>query len=172
MKPLMAPKRFMAGCALAYALFVIGSAVAASPADFVDESSAAGIAAIETSRMAISKTSSTDIESYAVEAIKDHTNANRDLKEIASKLDLQVSSDEQLLDRAKKQMLEVQEGDSFDAAFAANQVKTHEETIELFKQQASNAESPELQAFAEKYLPKLEMHLVMARKLMDAHHKS
>lgn len=172
MKTLIGPKRWLASCALVYSLVATATAFAASPADFVDEAHAAGIAEIETSRMAISKTSSTDIESYAVEAIKDHTNANRDLKEIASKLDLQVSSDEQLLDRAKKQMLEVQEGDSFDAAFAANQVKTHEETIELFKQQASNVESPELQAFAEKYLPKLEMHLVMARKLMDAHHKS
>ena len=172
MKTLIGPKRWLASCALVYSLVATATAFAASPADFVDEAHAAGIAEIETSRMAISKTTSTDIESYAVEAIKDHTNANRDLKEIASKLDLQVSSDEQLLDRAKEQMLEVQEGDSFDAAFAANQVKTHEETIELFKQQASNAESPELQAFAEKYLPKLEMHLVMARKLMDAHHKS
>ena len=30
----------------------------------------------------------------------------------------------------------------------------------------------ELKAFAEKYLPKLEMHLGMAKKLVDAHHKS
>ena len=69
-------------------------------------------------------------------------------------------------------MLQVQEGDSFDAAYAASQVKTHEEVIELFKQQASSSDSPELQALAEKYLPKLEMHLVMAKKLVDAHHKS
>lgn len=47
-----------------------------------------------------------------MEAIKDHTNANRDLKDLASRLGLQVSSDEQLLDKARKLMLQVQEGDS------------------------------------------------------------
>ena len=172
MKHLIGPKRFVAGCALVCSLIVAATAVAASPADFVDEAHAAGIAEIETSRIAISKTSSTDIESYAVEAIKDHTNANRDLKDLASRLGLQVSSDEQILDRARKLMLQVQEGDSFDAAYAANQVKTHEQAIELYKEQAQNAESPELQAFAEKYLPKLEMHLLMAQRLMAAHHKS
>lgn len=170
MKHLIGPKRFVAGCALACAL--AGAAVAASPANFVDEASAAGIAEIETSRMAIGKTSSTDIESYAVEMIKDHTDANRDLKEIAQKHDLQVSTDEQILSKAKKLMLQVQEGDSFDAAYAANQVKAHEDAIELFKQQIKDPGSPELKAFAEKYLPKLEMHLVMAKKLVDAHHKS
>lgn len=171
MKHLIGPKRFVAGCALACAL-VAGTAVAASPANFVDEASAAGIAEIETSRMAIGKTSSTDIESYAVEMIKDHTDANRDLKELAQKHDLQVSTDEQILGKAKKLMLQIQEGDSFDAAYAANQVKAHEEAIELFEQQIKNPDSPELKAFAEKYLPKLEMHLVMAKKLVDAHHKS
>ena len=104
--------------------------------------------------------------------IKDHTDANRDLKEIAQKHDLQVSTDEQILNKAKKLMLQVQEGDSFDAAYAANQVKAHEDAIELFKQQIKDPGSPELKAFAEKYLPKLEMHLGMARKLVDAHHKS
>lgn len=172
MKHLIGPKRFVAGCALACALVVAGAAVAASPANFVDEASAAGIAEIETSRMAIGKTSSTDIESYAVEMIKDHTDANRDFKEIAQKHDLQVSTDEQILNKAKKLMLQVQEGDSFDAAYAANQVKAHEDAIELFKQQIKDPGSPELKAFAEKYLPKLEMHLGMARKLVDAHHKS
>ena len=171
MKHLIGHKRFVAGCALACAL-VAGTAVAASPANFVDEASAAGIAEIETSRMAIGKTSSTDIESYAVEMIKDHTDANRDLKELAQKHDLQVSTDEQILGKAKKLMLQIQEGDSFDAAYAANQVKAHEEAIELFEQQIKNPDSPELKAFAEKYLPKLEMHLVMAKKLVDAHHKS
>ncbi|KMN10102.1 DUF4142 domain-containing protein [Pseudomonas helleri] len=171
MKPLMAPKRFMAGCALAYALFVIGSAVAASPADFVDESSAAGIAAIETSRMAISKSSSTDVGSYAVEVIKDYTDANRDLKDIAQKQGLKVADQEEILSKAKKLMLQVQEGDSFDAAYAANQVKASEDAIELYKQQIDDPASPELQAFAEKYLPKLQMHLDMAKRLVSAHHK-
>lgn len=171
MNSLMFPKRLVVGCALAYAMLAGGAAMAASSVEFVDEASAAGVAEIETSRMAIGKTSSTDIESYAVEMIKDHTDANRDLKEIAHKQGLQVATQEEILGKAKKLMLEVQEGESFDAAYAANQVQAHEQAIALFKQQANDSSSPELKAFAEKYLPKLEMHLDMARKLVSAHHK-
>ena len=167
----IAPKRFFGGCAFVLAVLMAGAAVADSSADFVDEASAAGIAEIETSRLAIGKTSSTDIESHAVEMIKDHTDANRDLKEIAQKLGLAVAAQEEILSKAKQMMLEVQEGDSFDTAYAANEVKVHEQAIALFKQQASQSESPELKAFAEKYLPKLEMHLQMAKKLVSAHHK-
>ena len=172
MNTLIGPKRFVAGCALAFALGVAGNAVAASPANFVDEASAAAIAQIETSRMAIGKTSSTDIESYAVEIIKDQTDANRDLKKIAAEQDLPVPTNEQILGEAKHMMLKVQEGDSFDAAYAASQVKAREEAIELLKQQVDAPASPALKAFAEKYLPKFEMHLVMAKKLVDAHQKT
>ena len=171
MKTPSATKRFVAGCALAYAVFMAGSAVAASPAEFVDEASAAGIAEIENSRMAIQKTKSVDINSYAVEVIKDYTDANRDLKDIVQKQGLEVAAEEDVLSKAKTMMLQVQEGASFDVAYVANQVKTHEDAISLFKQQAHQSTSPQLKAFAKKYLPKLEIHLDMAKKLATTHQK-
>lgn len=171
MKTPSVPKRLVASCALAYAMFMAGAAVAASPAEFVDEASAAGIAEIENSRMAIQKTTAVDINSYAVEVIKDYTDANRDLKGIAQKQGLKVAAEEDILSKAESMMLQVQEGASFDVAYAAHQVKTHEDAIALFKHQAHQSTSPELKAFAHKYLPKLEMHLEMAKKLAAAHQK-
>ena len=171
MKTPSVPKRLVASCALAYAMFMAGAAVAASPAEFVDEASAAGIAEIENSRMAIQKTTAVDINSYAVEVIKDYTDANRDLKEIAQKQGLKVAAEEDILSKAKSMMLQVQEGASFDVAYAAHQVKTHEDAIAWFRHQAHQSTSPELKAFAHKYLPKLEMHLEMAKKLAAAHQK-
>lgn len=171
MKTPSVPKRLVASCALAYAMFMAGAAVAASPAEFVDEASAAGIAEIENSRMAIQKTTAVDINSYAVEVIKDYTDANRDLKGIAQKQGLKVAAEEDILSKAKSMMLQVQEGASFDVAYAAHQVKTHEDAIALFRHQARQSTSPELKAFAHKYLPKLEMHLEMAKKLAAAHQK-
>ena len=172
MNTLKGLNRFVAGCALACCALVAGPAMANSPAEFVEKAAVTGVAEIETSRMAIGKTSSTDIESYAVEIIKDQTDANRDLKKIAAEQDLPVPTNDQILGEAKHMMLEVQEGDSFDAAYAASQVKAREEAIELLKQQVDAPASPALKAFAEKYLPKFEMHLVMAKKLVDAHQKT
>ena len=172
MNTLKGLNRFVGGCALACCALVASPAMANSPAEFVEKASATGVAEIEISRMAIGKTSSTDIESYAVEIIKDQTDANRDLKKIASEQDLPVPTHEEVLNKAKPLMVEVQEDDSFDAAYAASQVKAREDAIQLFKQQVDKPASPALKAFAEKYLPKFEMHLVMAKKLVDAHHKS
>ncbi len=172
MNTLIGPKRFVAGCALAFALGVAGNAVAASPANFVDEASAAAIAQIETSRMAISRTSSTGINSFAVEIIKDYTDVNRDLKEIVKKHDLPMSSDDQIASKAKALMLEVPEGDDFDAAYIANQVNAQEVAIELYKREANTHDSPELKAFVEKYLPKLENNLTVAKSLERSYTES
>lgn len=150
---------------------LVGAASAGSPAEFIDTASASGIAEIETSRLAIQKTTSTDINSFAVEMIKDHTDANRDLKAIAAHHDLPMAPEAEILDRARKLMLQVQEGESFDIAYVANQIKAHEDAIQLFKDEAEHSASPELKAFAIQTLPKLQMHLDMARKLEMSHHK-
>lgn len=170
MKTLIGPQRFVAGCALALAL--AGNAVAASSANFVDEASAAAIAQIETSRMAISQTSSTGINSFAVEIIKDYTDVNRDLKELVKKHDLPMSSDDQIASKAKALMLQVPEGADFDAAYIANQVNAQEAAIALYKQEANNSDSPELKAFAQKYLPKLESNLTVAKSLARTYSES
>ena len=82
-----------------------------------------------------------------------------------------MAAQEDILSKAKSMMLQVQEGASFDVAYVASQVKTHEDAISLFKQQARYSTSPQLKAFAKKYLPKLEMHLDMAKKLATTHQK-
>ncbi|QXI26994.1 DUF4142 domain-containing protein [Pseudomonas vanderleydeniana] len=166
-----APRRCPMFFSLVLGASLATQALAQTPAEFIDSASAAGIAEIESSRLAIQKTASTDINSYAVEMIKDHTDANRDLKAIAGKHDLPMASDAQIMDRARKMILQVQEGESFDVAYVANQIKAHEQVIKLFEDEASQSQSAELKAFAEQTLPKLRMHLDMARKLEMSHHQ-
>ncbi|NWB91570.1 DUF4142 domain-containing protein [Pseudomonas agarici] len=146
-------------------------ALEGTSAEFVDSVSVASVAEIETSRLAIQKTTATDINSYAVEMIKDYTDANRDLKAIATRHNLPMAPDAQIMDRARKLMLPAGEGESFDVAYVAHQIKSHERLIKLFKDEAQQAQSPELKAFAQQTLSKLEMHLDMARKLEMTHHE-
>ena len=141
------------------------SALAQSPAAFIDDASAKGIADIEASRMAHQKTSSKEVKDYTIVVINDRTTANQHLAKIAKQLDLPVAPREEVLSKAKTLMPQVPEGEAFDAAYAASQVKATEEAIEQIQQQAQISEVPELQAFAEETLPKLENHLQMARAL-------
>ena len=161
--------------ALAVALSAgMGSAFAATDNDFVDNAAAGGIAEIETSRLALEKSSSADIKAFANMMITDHSKANDELAALAQKNDIEVPDTTTLVKQAKDKILEVRD-ESFDAAYANNQVKAHEETIELFKKQANTVTddkvkgATELKAFAQKMLPALEKHLAEAKKLQAAH---
>ena len=142
-----------------------GSAFAQSPAAFIDEASAQAMADIEASRQAHQKTSSKEVKDYTIQVINDRTTANQHLAKIAKKLDLPVAPREEVASKAKAMMPQVPEGEGFDAAYAASQVKATEEAIEQIQQQAQTSEVPELKAFAEETLPKLETHLQMAKAL-------
>ena len=161
--------------ALAVALSAgMGTAFAATSNDFVDNAAAGGIAEIETSKLALEKSSSADIKAFANMMIKDHTEANAELKALANKHDIEVPDDTTLVKQAKEKILDMRD-ESFDAAYANNQVKAHEETIALFKKEAETvtddkkAGATELKGFAQKMLPALEKHLTAAKELQAKH---
>lgn len=141
------------------------AALAQTPAEFIDEASAKGMAEIEASRLAHQKTSSKAVKDYTILVINDRTTANQHLAKIAKKLDLPVASREAVVSRSKALIPEVPEGEAFDAAYAESQVKATEDAIEQIQQQAATSDVPELKAFAEETLPKLQNHLHMAKAL-------
>ena len=136
--------------------------------DFVDEASAKGLAEIETGKMALRKGTSQQVKDFAQKMIDDHTAANRELAAIAKGKDLDVADDAELMNQAKAFILKQRDGESFDKAYANNQVVAHEQTIELFREARTDLRDPELKAFVEKTLPKLEKHLRMAQDLARA----
>lgn len=163
MNPMATPLR---SASLALLLSLSATSVfAQSPAAFIDDASAKGMADIEASRMAHQKTSSKEVKDYTIVVINDRTTANQHLAKIAKQLDLPVAPREEVLSKAKTLIPQVPEGEAFDAAYAASQVKATEDAIEQIQQQAQTTEVPELKAFADETLPKLENHLQMAKAL-------
>lgn len=141
------------------------SALAQSAAEFINEASAKGMADIEASRLAHQKTESKEVKDYTIVVINDLTTANQHLAKIAKQLDLPVAPREEVMDKAKTLIPEVKDDASFDQAYAASQVKTTQETIEQLQQQAQTTDVPQIKAFAQETLPKLQNHLQMAREL-------
>ncbi|WJN57338.1 DUF4142 domain-containing protein [Pseudomonas sp. SO81] len=140
------------------------SAEQVSPRNFVEEASAKGIAEIETGKLALEKGTTADVKEFAQSMVEDHTAANKELSALATKKQLEVSTDAELINQAKALILKLRGEASFDKAYMNNQVMAHKETIELF-QKASNAEDAEIAAFAKQTLPKLEHHLKMAEQI-------
>lgn len=163
-------KAFLSGTTAILFGMAANLALAADGENFVDEASAKGIAEIETAKLALDKSNSEDIRSFAQKMIDDHTQANQKLAEIAGQHDdLELSDDAALMDKAKAMILQFREGENFDKAYANNQVMAHEQTIELFREYVQNGENAELKQFAETTLPKLEQHLKHAQELASAH---
>ena len=147
------------------------NAFAQSPAEFIEQASAKGMADIETSRMAHAKTSSQEIKDYTIEVINERTLANQHLAAIAKKLDLPVAPREKIVDKAETLMPELKDGDSFDAAYTAQQVKENEDAIALFKQEGAASDVPEIKALVDETLPKLQERLQKARSLASTYGK-
>ena len=141
------------------------SAFAQSPADFINEASAKGMADIEASRLAHSKAESKEVKDYTIVVINDRTTANQHLAKIAKQLDLPVAPREEVVEKAKALMPQIMEGETYDEAYAASQVKTTQEAIDQLQQQAQTTDVPQIKAFAEETLPKLQNHLQMAKAL-------
>ncbi|MCU1750570.1 DUF4142 domain-containing protein [Pseudomonas sp. 6D_7.1_Bac1] len=148
------------------------SAFAQSPAEFINDASAKGMADIEASRLAHQKTESKEVKDYTIVVINDRTTANQHLAKIAKKLDLPVAPRDEVASKAKVLIPQVKDGDSFDAAYAASQVQTTQEAIEQLKQEAQTTDVPEIKAFAAETLPKLENHLKMAKALEASQHSA
>ena len=166
-------KLFMTGAFLFAFSAVCGTAMAADTVDaddFVEDASAAGVAEIETAKLALQKSTAGDVKTFAQAVINDHTAANRELASIAAKKKLKVSTEAELLNKAKAAVLKQRDGESFDEAYANNQVKAHEDAIALFKK-ASVSPDPELASFAVATLPKLEHHLHLAKELAKTYKK-
>lgn len=157
---------------LALCLSLTGLTCNAASNTFVDEASTAGMAEIETSKLALQKSSSADVKAFANQMLTDHSAANQELAALAGKLEIEVPDDAALSRNAEKMALLVPDGASFDAAYAKHQVDAHEQTIRLFTQQSTSTAAPtELAAYARKTLPTLEHHLDMAKKLQAQHQK-
>jgi putative membrane protein len=124
--------------------------------------------------LALEKSSSADIKAFANMMITDHSKANDELAALAKKHDIEVPDSTTLVKQAKEKILDLRD-ESFDAAYANNQVKAHEDTLSLFKKEANTVTddkvkgATELKGFAQKMLPALEKHLQMAKKLQTAH---
>lgn len=165
----MKKRIYAAAMVISFSLISHVTFAATKADDFVEDASAKGVAEVEAGKLAEEKGTSADVKEFAAMMIKDHTAANEKLKGIATQKNLKVSTDAQLLDKTKSMILKLRSAKSFDQAYANNQVKAHEATIEIFEDEVKNGDDAELKEFATATLPTLKAHLDQAKSLAAAH---
>ena len=140
-----------------------------SPQDrtFVTKATIGNLAERQSSERAISQGDARAVEEFAQRMVVDHRNAQEQLGQLASALDIGLPLE---LDQEHEQMLRKlrdERGQSFDRLYAGLQVQMHEEAVELYRAQATQGQNAELKQFAEGLLPALQGHLEMARAMAD-----
>jgi putative membrane protein len=133
---------------------------------FVQEASADGTAEVRLGQLAVERATNPAVKEFAQMMVKDHTQANDQLKSTASAAPAGAPADEP----AKKQQkayekLSQLSGEEFDKAYIDHMVKDHKNAVKRFKRQAKSDENPELKTFATATLPTLERHLDEAERI-------
>ncbi len=135
-----------------------------APARFIDAIAEKGIAEIEAAKLALEKSTTTEVKAFAYEMIDDHTALNKDLRQLARNKGYELPQEVNLVNRAKELLLSLREETDFDKAYAAHQVHAHEQTVSISRK-ATQLDDFDVSNFANKATRKLEHHLTMARDL-------
>lgn len=150
---------------------LIGVALPASAAlssadrDFAMHAASGGMAEVQTAQLAQQRATSQQVKQFAQRMITDHTAANDELMQIAKQQNIDLPAQPTGKDATEEQTLRGLNGTQFDQAYARDEVSDHETDIALFRKEAQSGQDPALKAFAQKTLPTLQQHLLLAQAM-------
>jgi len=132
---------------------------------FVSFAADAGMLEVYTGKLALANSTTADIKKFGQSMVTDHDKANDELKALAAKKGIKVATALSAKSQKTYEALSKIRGTDFDKAYAEQMVKDHQEVIARFKQEAQSGTDPELKAWAQSKIAKLEHHLMMAQDL-------
>lgn len=136
--------------------------------EFADDAAKGGMLEVMLGKLAETNASNPAVKALGAMMVKDHTQANDELKKWASTVNYNLPAN---LDTEKQKMyddLKAKKGKDFDKAYADLMVSDHQKDIEEFKKEASEGTETALKFFASKTLPTLEHHLKESEKAKAA----
>jgi putative membrane protein len=143
------------------------AALAADNADdsFYKKAAQAGMAEVEAGQMAQEKATNPAVKEFAAMMVKDHTEANNKLKKIAVAKNVDLPKGTGIMNAAKEKKADMKSGESFDKDYIKQQIKAHEDTVELLQKEIDSGKDAEAQAFAKETLPKVKAHLAKINQI-------
>jgi putative membrane protein len=139
------------------------SRMTSSDSTFATKAAQGGLAEVQLGNLAEQNASSQDVKDFGQRMVKDHTNANDELKQIAQQQNLTLPTGMNAKDQAVYNRLSKLHGAAFDQAYMRDMVNDHKMDIREFQQEANHGTDPQLKQFASKTLPTLQQHLQMAQ---------
>lgn len=145
-----------------------GIAVAPSDAEFATKAAAGGIAEVALGKLALEKTTNTQIKDFATMMVSDHGKANEELISIAKLKNITLPGTVDADHQKKIDDLSKKTGADFDKAYVDAMVDGHKSTLKLMQDEANDGKDADLQAFARKTGPVVNTHLTLINKIHDS----
>lgn len=141
---------------------------AVTPQSFASQAAIIGQAEIELGQIALKNTQDANVRTYAERMVKDHSAADKKLKAIAAKENLQLPQSLDPEHEALITKLQSLKGEDFDRAYVNAMAKGHDKAVALFESASQQPQMPgELKQFAASTLPTLEQHQELAHSLHE-----
>jgi putative membrane protein len=128
------------------------SSLSAKDKTFMHKAAKGGMMEVAMGRQAEQNGKSDDVKSFGKRMVTDHSKANDELKSIAAKKGVKLSSKEP------------SEKWSSDKAYMDMMVKDHEKDLAEFQDEAKNGSDPDVKKFAEDTAKVVQEHLDLARE--------
>ena len=142
-----------------------GGTADAATADFLVKAADGGLAEVSAGQVAQSKAVNESVKLFASMMISDHTAANQQVKDFASRYGVALPSAASEEHQKKIDDVNKKEGKAFDKAYMSLMVDDHKKTIDLFKDAAGKAGNEEVKNFINNTIPKLQLHLDSAQAI-------
>ena len=132
---------------------------------FVDMAAETDMLEAHLGQMAASQAGGQEVKDYAQMLVSDHTGDYQQLTALAAKDSLTVPT---ALDAAHNKMIapfEKLKGAAFDSRYIHTMVAGHTEAIGVYTKESTDAQNPDVKAYASATLPTLQKHLDAAKDL-------
>jgi len=123
-----------------------------------------GMMEVELGRMAATQASSDAVKQFGTRMVTDHSKANDELSQLASRKGITLPTSLDAKHQAMKDKLSKLNGAAFDKAYMDSMVKDHRTDVAEFRKESTSGQDPDVKAFATKTLPTLEEHLSLAEQ--------
>jgi putative membrane protein len=134
---------------------------------FIEDAAEGGMMEVQAGQLAASKASDPNVKSFGEMLVKDHTNANNELVQLANSKKVELPAGPSRSQRKDIEKLGKASGKDFDKQLVSMGVKDHQKDIKDFEKASGKVKDPELKAWIDKTLPTLRQHLAMAQKLQQ-----
>ncbi|MBC9933442.1 DUF4142 domain-containing protein [Chitinophaga qingshengii] len=136
--------------------------------EFAVKAANGGMLEVQMGKLAQEKAQNPRVKAFATMMVNDHSKANDELKELATKKNITLPAELSTASKDHIDKLSKKSGKDFDKDYMDMMVNDHDEDVKEFDKAAGSLEDMDLKSWAGKTLPTLRTHQDSAKAIKSA----